>query len=77
MILGSLGAAVGDPALKTKFAEFVMEHCRLSHSGQAIEGAIGEGSAVTCLLSLTGGGGPCVGKRGATASGFQDRQLAA
>ena len=70
-IIDALAGVMGDP----HFAKAAKEHFYVRCNGRVIEGDttlrdVGgrEGSSVTCTLSLRGGGNPCVGKRGPTAT---------
>ena len=73
-IIDALAGVMGDP----HFAKAAKEHFYVSCNGRVIKGDttlrdVGgrEGSSVTCTLSLRGGGGPCVGKRGQTATDLE------
>ena len=70
-IIDALAGVMGDP----RFAKAAKEHFYMSCNGRVINGDttlhdVGgrEGSSITCCLSLRGGGGPCDGKRGQTAT---------
>ena len=72
VIIDALAGVMGGP----HFAKAAKEQFRMTCNGQEIAGnttlrdvGAGEGSTVTCLLALRGGGGPGVGKRGATDAG--------
>ena len=78
-IIDALAGEVGDP----HFAKAAKAHFYVSCNGKEIAGDttlrdVGgrEGSSVTCLLSLRGGGGPCVSKRGPTATDSQPQEPA-
>ncbi len=70
-IIDALAGVMADP----HFAKAAKEHFYVRCNGRVIDGDTtlrdvggGEGSSVTCTLSLRGGGGPCVGQPGPTAT---------